>query len=232
MLVGSGGSWWRRSWSAGLGTVLPVAGLLLYNLITAGSAFHPAYDHLYFLESNFYPTLGYHPEWSIEDPRYIPQNARIALLSPPILFPEVWPDSLGVNTDRFCTEPGAVRGLFDVTCPLAVPSDIGMSVLLTSPALLLAVPGLRALRASRLAAGAVLSIALIGLVNLMHFSQGWVQFGYRFSNDLVPWALLLVAVGAEAMLRRRWGGLVVGTLVVASVLINAWGVVWGNMLGW
>jgi hypothetical protein len=232
MLVGSGGGWWRRSWSAGLGTVIPVATLLLYNVVTAGSAFHPAYEHLYFLESNFYPTLGYHPEWSIEDPRYIPQNARIALLSTPILFPDVWPDSLGVNAERFCTEPGATRGLFDVRCPLAVPSDIGMSVLLTSPALLLAVPGLRALRGSRLAAGAVIALVLIGLVNLMHFSQGWVQFGYRFSNDFVPWAVLLVAVGAEAVVRRPRGGLVVGGLVVLSILVNAWGVVWGNLLGW
>ena len=29
----------------------------------------------------------------------------------------------------------------------------------------------------------------------MHFSQGWVQFGYRFSNDFVVFALPLVAIG-------------------------------------
>ena len=29
----------------------------------------------------------------------------------------------------------------------------------------------------------------------MHFSQGWVQFGYRFSNDFVVFALPLVALG-------------------------------------
>ena len=27
----------------------------------------------------------------------------------------------------------------------------------------------------------------------MHFSQGWVQFGYRFSHDFVPFALIVVA---------------------------------------
>jgi hypothetical protein len=43
MLVGSGGSWWRRSWSAGLGAVIPVAGLLAYNVISTGDLFHPAY---------------------------------------------------------------------------------------------------------------------------------------------------------------------------------------------
>ena len=31
----------------------------------------------------------------------------------------------------------------------------------------------------------------------MHFSQGWVQFGYRFSNDVAPFALVLVALGFE-----------------------------------
>jgi hypothetical protein len=80
--------------------------------------------------------------------------------------------------------------------------------------------------------GSVVAIALIVLFNLMHFSQGWVQFGYRFSNDFVPWAVLLVALGAEAVARRGYGALLVGGLVVASILVNAWGVAWGNLLGW
>ena len=63
----------------------------------------------------------------------------------------------------------------------------------------------------------------------MHFSQGWVQFGYRFSNDFVVFALPLVAVG----MRRRGGvGLLGFLLLVASVVINLWGVIWGNILGW
>ncbi len=69
----------------------------------------------------------------------------------------------------------------------------------------------------------------IGLVNLMHFSQGWVQFGYRFSNDFVPFALPLVAVG---MARRNGVGLLGLVLIGASVDVNLWGVVWGNILGW
>jgi len=39
-------------------------------------------------------------------------------------------------------------------------------------------------------------------VNLMHFSQGWVQFGYRFSLDFAPWAILLVAIGLEQLAAR------------------------------
>jgi hypothetical protein len=63
----------------------------------------------------------------------------------------------------------------------------------------------------------------------MHFSQGWVQFGYRFSNDFAIFALLLVAVG---MARRGRVGLLGAGLVAASIAINLWGVTWGNLLGW
>ena len=63
----------------------------------------------------------------------------------------------------------------------------------------------------------------------MHFSQGWVQFGYRFSNDYVVFALPLVALG---MSRRGGVGLFAAWLVGLSVAINFWGMTWGNLLGW
>ena len=81
--------------------------------------------------------------------------------------------------------------------------------------------------------GAALAILLVALVNVMHFSQGWVQFGYRFSNDFVPFGLVLVALGFERLARRhRWGMPVGMALIVVSVAINAWGVTWGRLLGW
>jgi hypothetical protein len=232
-LVGSGGNWRRRGWSAGLGAALPILGLVLYNVLTTGDVFHPAYDYLYALEANGYPSLGYHPEWAVEDPRYIPQNIGIALLGMPDLLPAALPDSLAVVPVSVCTEPGAVRGLFDPACPLAVPRDTGMSVLLTSPAYLLAIPALRAYGRSRLVTGVVLAVVVISIVNLMHFSQGWVQFGYRFSNDVVPFALLLVALGSERLARRRaWGLPLAVGLVVLSIAINLWGVLWSRLLAW
>jgi hypothetical protein len=232
LLVGSGGSWWRRGWSASLGAAIPVLGLVLYNLATTGHVFHPAYDHLYQLEALVYWPLGYDLDWAIEDPRYLPQNLGIMFASLPDLFPTTLPDSLGVNAIPVCTEPGAVRTLFDVACPLAVPRDIGMSVLMTSPAFLLIAPGLRWYGRSRLVTGCALAILLIALVNLMHFSQGWVQFGYRFSNDFVPWALVLVALGFERIRRLRWGTPVAMALVVVAIAVNLWGVIWGGLLGW
>jgi hypothetical protein len=105
----------------------------------------------------------------------------------------------------------------------ARPDPIGMSLLLTSP------PTCSPCRSS--AAGgsgwcrARPGRVAIGLLNLMHFSQGWVQFGYRFSNDFAPFALVLVTLAIAWLGVRPWtsaGG--------ASVLINAWGVYWGQ--GW
>ncbi len=113
MLVGSGRGWWGRSWSAGLGALIPVALLIAYNVGSTGQVLHPAYDYLYRLETAAYAGLGYHPEWSVEDPRYLPQNASIMFLTGPVILPDRLPDSLRVNDDPVCTEPGAARGLFD-----------------------------------------------------------------------------------------------------------------------
>ena len=231
---GPGGGWWRRTWSAGLGAAIPVALLLAYNVVSSGHLVQPGYDYLYRLETAAYTGLGYHADWSIEDPRYVPQNAAIMFLSAPDFFPTHLPDSLGVNATPVCTEPGAQRGLFDVACPLAVPRDIGMSVLLTSPAFLLLLPALRRYGRVRLVTGAALAILLIVVFNLMHFSQGWVQFGYRFSNDAVPFALPLVALGFAWLARpgRRWAMPLAMGLIVVSIAVNAWGVIWGTRLGW
>ena len=235
LLVGSGGSWRRRGLSAGLGAVIPVGALLLYNLLSTGSIFHPGYQYLYELEASFYSNLGYHLDWSIEDPRYIPQNLGIMLFNTPAILPDVFPAGLG-NGQALCTAQGAVRGLFDPDCPIAVPRDTGMSLLLTSPAYLFAIPPvLRGWGRNRLVTGSVLAILVITFVNLMHFSQGWVQFGYRFSLDFIPWALVLVALGMERV-RASYGAAIAGVLIgaglVVSVAVNLWGVIWGNVLGW
>jgi hypothetical protein len=73
-------------------------------------------------------------------------------------------------------------------CSWLVPRPVGMSLLLTSPAWLLAAAALPLLRDRRVAGG-LLATLVIALVNLMHFSQGWVQFGYRFSLDFAPFLL-------------------------------------------
>jgi hypothetical protein len=125
-------------------------------------------------------------------------------------------------------EPLGLGALLDARCPLLRPDPIGLSLLLASPAYLLAVPVLLRDWRRRLVAGAAIAVLGIALADLMHFSQGWVQFGYRFSNDFAPFAVLLVTLGIA---RLRAGWLAIG-LVAASVLVNAWGVYWGVTLGW
>jgi hypothetical protein len=247
VLAGSGGSWQRRGWSAALGAGIPIAALVVYNLVTTGHVIHPGYQHLYELEAGFYRPLNYHVEWGIEDIRYLPQNFGIMFLNTPVWHPTAVPYTLGGGA-TLCTDPAAVRGWFSQTCPVVLPRDTGMSILLTSPAYLLLLPALRwGYGRTRLVTGAALSVLLIAVVNLMHFSQGWVQFGYRFSNDFVPWALLLVAIGVDRIAARAasteaapaaarvLAQLALAAailLIVASVVVNFWGVVWGDALGW
>ncbi len=230
VLVGGGGTWVRRGFSAGLGAAIPVGALLLYNLASTGHLIHPGYQFLYEQEAGFYTALGYNPTWGIEDPRYLPHNLGIMLFSTPAIEPNIYPAGLG-GGEALCVDPAAVRGLFDRDCPIALPLDTGMSLILTSPPYLFALPTLRRLRRSRLIAGAALAVLIVAFVNAMHFSQGWVQFGYRFSLDFVPWALLLVAIGMERLRTSAGVAIAIG-LVVVSIAVNWWGVVWGNVLGW
>ena len=236
LLVGPGRDPVRRVVAVAVGAAIPVAALLAYNVVTTGHVFHPAYDHLYQLEARAYTGLGYDPEWAAEDPRYLPQNLGIMLLSTPIVVPDRFRDTLGTIDRPLCTDPGAVRRLFDPDCPIALPRDTGMSVLLTSPAFLLAVPAWWDRRRRRIVIAALIAVALISIANLMHFSQGWVQFGYRFSNDVVPYLLVLTAIGLAQLVdppdRRRWALPLATGLIALSIGINLWGVHWGRLLGW
>jgi hypothetical protein len=184
------------------------------------------YDYLYQQELG-YTFLNYHADWSIEDLRYVPQNLMIMLFNTPLIMPNQYPWS----SDQLC-QGGAARGLFDQSCPIAVPNWVGNSVILTSPAYLLAplafIPALQR-KLDRVTVGAAIAVVAIAFVNLMHFSQGWVQFGYRFSNDFAPFAILLVALGANRLGRYWW---VLVPFVAASIAINLWGTTWGVILGW
>jgi len=214
VLVGGGGSWPRRAIAAGLGTAIPVGAFLAYNLVTTGHLMTPVYDYLYGLETGAYPQLNYHADWAIEDPRYLLQNLPLMVGGLPDILPPCKDD--------------AARALFSVTCPLVAPRDVGMSLFLTSPAWLLGFLSLRWWGIDRLVTGCVIAVVAIATVNLMHFSQGWVQFGYRFSNDFAPFALVLVALGLQATRRRGIGYALIGL----SVAINLWGVIWGHLFGW
>lgn len=223
LFVGAGGGWLRRGLAAAAGAAIPVLGLVAYTLAATGEPFNPVYEALYRLEITAYPELGYNPAWALQDLRYVPQNLALMLGG----LPEVMPP---------CA-PGVPREPFSAAgCSWLVPADRGTSLLLSSPAWLLVLPALGLLRDRRVA-GALLATGAIALVNLMHFSQGWVQFGYRFSLDFAPFLLVALALGTERFLgprdeRRRARWAVVGGLVVLSIAIQAWGIAWARTLGW
>lgn len=204
-----GGSMRRRVAGVGLGLALPLAAFAAYNLATTGTLFNPAYEYVAQNEVRPVPEL-YHADWAIEDPRYVPQNLVLTLAEPPGIHPEC-----GLR-------------ILDPACGTIRPDPIGMSLLLVSPGYLLAVPVLRRVWRDRLVGAAALAVAAIGLADLAHFSQGWVQFGFRFSNDFAPFALILVTLGIA---RRGVDRVTVG-LIAASIAVNAWGVYWGVVLGW
>ena len=223
VVVGGGGSWPRRTLGAALGMAFPVGALLAYNLAVSGTLFNPVYESLYRYEVWAYPDLNYQAAWSLQDLRYIPQNLGIMLGG----LPDVMP-ACAAAVPR---EPWSAVG-----CSWLVPRPVGMSLLLTSPAWLLAGLAWPLLRDRRVA-GSLLAALVIAVVNLMHFSQGWVQFGYRFSLDFAPFLLVPVALGAERLLaasgrRAAWGVYLVGGLIVASVAVQAWGIAWARTLGW
>ena len=230
MIVGGGGTWIRRSLLAGAGMAVPVVTLLVVTYATSGHLFNPAYDYLYHYEAST-GAFNYNPDWSISDIRYIPQNLGIMLFSMPRLMPDfysIYPS--GAFGAQLCTN-GATRGLFNPDCPLVLPDAIGTSLILSSPAFLLAPLAWRPIRdrhIDRVTVGSTIAIVAIAIVNLMHFSQGWVQFGYRFSNDFIPFALILVALGASR-LGRLWPLIL---LVAVSILVNLWGITWGAILAW
>ena len=219
VFVGGGRGWLDRAVAAGVGAIIPVLLLLGYNVATTGDLFHPAYDYLY--ENEYRPPgATINADWAAEDPRYIPQNLAIMLGQ--------LPQAPLFDDPRCALEPITLGSLWDRDCPLLRPDPLGMSLLLTSPAYLLAIPVLLYDWRRRLVAGAAVAVLAVALADLMHFSQGWVQFGYRFSNDFAPFATVLVALGI-ARLRAGWLSI---ALVALSIAVNAWGVYWGVTLGW
>ena len=212
-----GGTIRSRAVSVALGAALPLAALVAYTFAATGHLFNPVYDYLYRYEANAYPQLGYDAAWSIEDPRYIPQNIARMLFQPPNVLPA-------------CDPPTAARGLFDAACPFVVPDAIGMSLVLTSPAWLIALAAVRRRWTDPVVAGGVIASLAIATLDLMHFSQGWVQYGYRFSLDFAPFLLPVMALGLDG-LEGRWRRLGY-VLIGLSVIMQLWGIIWRGVLGW
>lgn len=65
-------------------------------------------------------------------------------------------------------------------------------------------------------------VVCVALPSLLYQNTGWIQFGYRFSNDYMMFFILLLAIGGRKM------GRLFHALVVLSIAVNLFGAVTFN----
>jgi hypothetical protein len=125
-----------------------------------------------------------------------------------------------MNLDYFLVHmPFVIQGF-----PYLRPDGLGLSVLLTSPGLLLAI------RADWRSWGARWLLGAAGFVlvpTLLYYGGGWLQYGFRYFLDSVPFVIALCGLAAvrEGRIGRVWLVLIAfGTLVMAG------GVYWAYII--
>ena len=112
--------------------------------------------------------------------------------------------------------------------PFLKPDGLGMSILITSPGLLYAVRA--PWRDSRTwwLAGAALAVLI---PTLLYYGGGWLQYGYRYALDSIPFVWLLCGLAA---VRDEAAGQGIGTgwriLIAAGVVVGLGGVYWAYNL--
>jgi hypothetical protein len=108
------------------------------------------------------------------------------------------------------------------------PSEFGMSVLLTSSPLVFS---FLVRRKDAIKRACWLALILVPIPTLMYYSAGWVQFGYRYMMDYLPFLMILTAFGFDDH-KSPTAFRVKVVLVVLSIALGFWGRYWGTRLGW
>lgn len=108
--------------------------------------------------------------------------------------------------------------------PFFMPDGLGMSVLLTSPGLLFA---FRAAWSRREVRGLWLAALLVLVPTLLYYGGGWLQYGYRYFLDSVPFVIALCGIAAVDRGGVGWGW---RALIVAGTVVMAVGVYWAYNL--
>jgi hypothetical protein len=151
--------------------------------------------------------------------------------------------NLGYERGQFVNEPQFSKGLFNISYiprqlnaifikgpefsdsyPFFKPSWVGMGLFFTTPALFYM---FSANLKDKLALAAFGGLVLTSIPMLTYGVVGYLQFGYRFSLDILPFMVILVASG----MRYRLDWLKIAVIVL-SVGINIWGTLAFNKLDW
>ena len=173
--------------------------LLIYNYARFGSIFEQGYQFLYktYISSNitysFYRNIiaPGSPHFGYFDLRNIP---------------------LGLYTIFFF--PPEIMAKF----PFFKPSPYGLSIFITSPLFIFI---LKSKINSFYKNIFWLMIFPVALVSLLHYAQGWVQFGYRFLLDYIIFLLILLAFSFKTAIPK-----LALVLLIISIIINFWGINW------
>ncbi|RJR28581.1 hypothetical protein C4564_05080 [Candidatus Microgenomates bacterium] len=109
--------------------------------------------------------------------------------------------------------------------PYITPSWYGLSIALTSPAFIVALKNNIRDHEVRLA---WLTVLLIFMILALRGGTGWTQFGYRYAVDFYPFLLYLLArrLSKTGVTKTHW------VLLLVGVIVNLWGVIWINKMGW
>jgi hypothetical protein len=157
---------WRNWIGLALGVLPSVAFFFLYNQLRFGSP----------LESGY--ALATLPEW-------LEALRRQGLFST---------SHIGTNLDYLFTHlPKPYKSLGDLQFPFFKPDGLGMSIFLTSPGLLYAIRApWRSSRTWWLALAAILVL----IPTLLYYGGGWLQYGYRYALDSIPFVWLVCGLAA------------------------------------
>jgi hypothetical protein len=107
--------------------------------------------------------------------------------------------------------------------PYLLPRYNGMAIWVTTPAFIFA---FRSSRKEHITWACWLAILAVAAVLLTRGCSG-CGFGYRYAMDFYPFLFILTVKGMGE--RLRWHH---KALILLSVLVNLWGVIWVNKFGW
>lgn len=175
-----------------LGLAGPLALLFAYNYARFGSPLESGYSKAVL----YYDVLDQARAHGLFSLAHIPKNLFMFLLQGPLPYP---------STDAPVLQ-----------FPYLIPSPWGMSILLTSPAIIYA---LRAGLKKPLERACWLGVISTMVAIFTYYGVGYAQFGFRYALDFIPLLVILAALGFGARPSRR-----VGVLVVAGMVVNLWGV--------
>lgn len=115
--------------------------------------------------------------------------------------------------------------IFKKTFPYILPSWGGLAIWITTPAFIYSI---FANIKEKIVRYSWLCIALISILIFSHGTTGFAQFGYRFAVDFYP-LLIFLTIKGVAKTGLRWHHWL---LLFLSILVNLWGVIWINKMGW